>query len=329
MRRPLEALDQDDVGAGEVARARGRSGSYVVGRALEEHAHVRGSPAARARRGPRGSGASCRCPGWSTSGGMVGVLDGHDPLAAAHELARERDGQRGLSGVLPPDDGDDSRRRHSSSARARSSAVFTLKNSERPGRRSGATSARGRIPTPMRAWKPMARRSPCVEARCDGGAAGGAVRGAERLDAPAARRSRGGRRRRSRGPRPARRSSAAETKGMSQATHDHRGRRLAPPRCRSRPATPRPGRTSATTREVRAASRRPPGRWRRGAAACRGPRSCVRTSRSRIRAPPTDLEALRPARRSGWRRRRRGWRPRTRRSVAPPPASARGSRRCR
>ena len=119
-------------------------------------------------------------------GRVVGVLHGHDPVAPAHELARQRDGQRGLSGVLPADDGDDSSRRHSSSVRARSSAVFTLKN-----RSSGSPKPRdlgqGEDTDADALMEGDGPEIAPVEAAGDGVAAGRTVPGAERLDpAPAA-----------------------------------------------------------------------------------------------------------------------------------------------
>ena len=157
------------------------------------------------------------------------MLDGHHPVAPARELARQRHGQRGLSGVLPPDDGDDSRRRHMPSARARSSAVFTLKN-RRSGSPKRATSDSGRIPTPDARMEADGAKVARVEARGDGVAGRRARRRRRAARRRAGRRSRAGTASCSRARRPARRSSAAETNGMSQATQttgagrlDHRG----------------------------------------------------------------------------------------------------------
>ena len=123
--RPLEAFDQDDVGAGEVL-AREADRIVVLGRAVEERPHV-GAHQEHPLRAALVEVPPAVHAGLVHLGGVVGVLHGHDPVAPAHELARQGDRQGRLSGVLPADDGDDSRR-HSSSVRARSSAVFTLKN---------------------------------------------------------------------------------------------------------------------------------------------------------------------------------------------------------
>ena len=97
-------------------------------------------------------------------GAVMTVLDRHDALATPHELRGERHGQRGLPGVLPSDYRDEARACHDASASARSFAVFTLKKAS-AGSTSPDTDSMGRIPTLMKRWKPIARRSPSARHR--------------------------------------------------------------------------------------------------------------------------------------------------------------------
>src|SRR6185503_16185145 len=156
-RRALESLDQNDVGAIEIAtRQRNRIG-FLAG-ALEQdplarrfHQHALGFALMPVAPGVLALLIHvCR---------MRAVLQRHHAELAAHELGGERDEKRRLAGVLEPDDGNHPRRCHSASARARSSGVFTLKNSSSgsPNRR---TSASGTIPTRTSGWKEIAMRSP-------------------------------------------------------------------------------------------------------------------------------------------------------------------------
>src|SRR5436309_10040467 len=97
-------------------------------------------------------------------GGVGAVLDRHYAEFPTHELRRERDQERGLAGVLAPDDRYHPCCRHAASARSRSAGEFTLKNS-RSGSPSARTRSSGSVPTFTSAWKPIARRSPSATCR--------------------------------------------------------------------------------------------------------------------------------------------------------------------
>src|SRR5439155_2422452 len=161
-RGALEPLDQDDVGAAQIA-PRQRDGVPFLRRPLEQHALAR-----RFHQHALGLALVPVPPGVLAAlvhiRRMRPVFDGHHAELAAHELGGERDQEGRLARVLQSDDGNQPRRRHTASARTRSSGVFTLKNSSAgsPNRR---TSSRDRIPTRTSPWKAMARRSPASSRR--------------------------------------------------------------------------------------------------------------------------------------------------------------------
>ena len=231
----------------------------------------------------------------------MAVLDGHDPVTAPHELARQRHGQRGLSGVLPADDRDDPCRRQSSSACARSSAVFTLK------KRSAGS------PFPRHLGE---REDTDTDARMEADGSEVALRRGSRRSRPGRRdrtRRRAARRRRGR------RSEAELRRGLGDLRPGGGSaspRRTACPRRRRRPGpAPRPPRyRSHPGRRGQAAGRRRRG----GRAASSPPRARSRREAAASRAPPP---SRRPAGRGSARRPTRsspfGLPPNR---VAPPPA---------
>src|SRR4051794_6155915 len=101
-------------------------------------------------------------------GDVRAMLDRHDAEFAAHELRRERDQECRLARVPETDDRNHPRRCHRASACARSSGVFTLKNSS-SGSPNVRTSARERIPTRTSPWKEIALRSPFSSRRAIAG----------------------------------------------------------------------------------------------------------------------------------------------------------------
>ena len=312
----LEAFDQDDVGAGEVLAARGRSDRSRPG-SRSKSARMSGLARSTRSAGPRGSAARCRMPGLVHLGGVVAVLDGHDPVAPAHELARQGDGQGRLSGVLPADDGDDSCRRHSSSALREVVRGVHVEEQELRVRRSGATSDQGEDTDPdalMEADGPEVALVEALRRWRRGRRARRRRRAARRR---AGRRSAAGRRRARPRPSARRRISRLGDERHVPGDADDRGRRLD-----HRGVDPTQ-RAEARPHVGHHAQIRPPAR-RLGRVGDEQ-RRLAQGRRHHPHQPVEDplaadrLEPLRACRRTGWRHRRRGSRPARRRSVAPPP----------